>query len=75
MILKDPEKAGFYCPCHSAYFTADGAVISPETSKSPRAMDTLEYEIVRDGTAESGTWWLAVAWEKFEENTPEKNPV
>ena len=36
----------FKCPCHNSSFAVDGAIIEP--SPSPRAMDTLAYEVDQD---------------------------
>jgi menaquinol-cytochrome c reductase iron-sulfur subunit len=46
----------FRCPCHNSEFTFDGAIVAP--SPSPRAMDSLECEIDKEGR-------VAVKWQDF----------
>jgi Rieske Fe-S protein len=43
-VAYDKQTDTFKCPCHNSSFAVDGAIIEP--SPSPRAMDTLESEIV-----------------------------
>lgn len=53
----------FRCPCHNSEFTFDGGIVPP--SPSPRAMDTLECEVGKDGA-------VAVQWRKFRAGVAEK---
>ena len=46
----------FRCPCHNSKFTLDGGIVSP--SPSPRAMDSLECRVAKNGSVE-------VLWQKF----------
>jgi menaquinol-cytochrome c reductase iron-sulfur subunit len=43
-VVHDPEKKGFFCPCHSASFDLDGKRNGSDCP-SPRDMDTLEVEL------------------------------
>ncbi len=43
-VAYDQPTDTFKCPCHNSSFAVDGAIIEP--SPSPRAMDSLESEIV-----------------------------
>jgi Rieske Fe-S protein len=43
-VVYDPQKKGFFCPCHSASFDRDGKR-SGSDCPSPRDMDTLEVEL------------------------------
>jgi menaquinol-cytochrome c reductase iron-sulfur subunit len=43
-----PESGHFLCPCHNSSFTADGKIASP-ASPSPRALDSLQVEVRKDG--------------------------
>jgi Rieske Fe-S protein len=40
----------FRCPCHNSTFTLDGGIVAP--SPSPRAMDTLECRVAKNGEVE-----------------------
>jgi len=62
-----PERSGYFCPCHNSSFTADGAINDPH-SPSPRALDTLEYEI-RNGRE---VW---VKFQNYQAGHQEKLPV
>ena len=43
-VVYDPEKKGYFCPCHSASFDRDGKRGGSDCP-SPRDMDTLEVEL------------------------------
>jgi menaquinol-cytochrome c reductase iron-sulfur subunit len=63
--VKFNDKTGaFACTCHTARFDADGKRIDPDTSMSPRDLDTLAVEI-RD----QQVW---VNYEEYAMGTPEK---
>ncbi|MDB6112628.1 MAG: (2Fe-2S)-binding protein [Pedosphaera sp.] len=61
------ESGRFLCPCHNSSFTADGKIASA-TSPSPRALDSLQVEVRKDGEV-----W--VAFQNFKAGQPEKVPV
>jgi len=52
----DPVERCFRCPCHNSKFTFDGRMVAP--SPSPRAMDSLECRIGKNGE-------VIVKWENF----------
>jgi len=41
----DSKQGDFYCPCHAARFELDGQLKDPDSSPSPRPLDTLACEI------------------------------
>jgi menaquinol-cytochrome c reductase iron-sulfur subunit len=66
-VMFDAKAGNFYCPCHEARFDLAGERLDPESSMSPRSLDTLEVE-VRD---DAEVW---VKFEKFRTGTSEKTP-
>lgn len=63
-----PAASEFQCPCHEAFFTKDGALVS---GPSPRGLDPLPVEILdRHGGQE-----IWVAYERFRMGVAERIPV
>ena len=69
----DPAAERFDCPCHRAYFTSAGEIIGKEElghkNPSPRPMDALPHQIVKDES--SGEWWVEVRYQRFKTGIPE----
>ncbi|MGA2032155.1 MAG: Rieske (2Fe-2S) protein [Thermoguttaceae bacterium] len=63
----DDAKGEFFCPCHGAQFSPDGARKGGASCLSPRDLDTLVVEI-RNG---SEVW---VEFAKFQTGTAQKSP-
>lgn len=58
-----PEKGGFFCPCHSSLFAKDGK-LSSANSPSQRGLDSLRVEV------RQGDLW--VEFRNFKPGIPEK---
>jgi Rieske Fe-S protein len=74
MIQHDAKENRFVCPCHRATFGLDGEKISTGKSgpqnHAPRAMDTLECQLVTDD--ETQDVWVEVTYQKFEQGLTKK---
>ena len=64
------EKPEFFCPCHNSQFELDGKVKNPDSTQSPRGMDSLEIDIQK---LKQGEVW--VNFQNFQPNKPEKIPL
>ncbi|MFM7035696.1 MAG: Rieske (2Fe-2S) protein [Planctomycetia bacterium] len=62
-VEMQPGSKCFRCPCHNSSFTLDGGIVAP--SPSPRAMDSLECRVAKNGEIE-------VRFEKFRAGIAEK---
>lgn len=62
-----PAQDEFLCPCHNSAFNEDGTRVDPETSPSPRGLDTLEVKL--EGQL------VLVDYRRFEGGKSEKIPV
>ena len=71
--IQEVVSDGFLCRCHGAKFGLDGSR-SPDaadyTNASPRGMDPLRYEIVRDDPA--GPWWVEIDYRDYEAGLAER---
>jgi len=65
-ITFDPEKKGFFCPCHNASFDIEGRR-TDAVSSSPRDLDILEVDAER---LKQGEVW--VKFQNFRTGTAEK---
>jgi Rieske Fe-S protein len=67
-IQLNAQATNFICPCHRAAFGRSGEPLpasqTGERNHAPRAMDSLDCQIVQDET--SGESWVEVKYEKFE---------
>ena len=61
----DVQAGRFSCPCHEAFFTADGEIAE---GPSKRGMDTLPSEVRDDG-------YVHVIWQRFRPGTAEKESI
>ncbi len=71
--IQEASKQGFLCRCHGGRFLLDGHRVpngSGYTNPSPRGMDPLRYEIVRDDAA--GPWWVEVDYQDYEAGLAER---
>lgn len=72
-----PELTGFFCPCHQAKFAEDGAMAGSmeagAPSPSPRGMDELDCQIVKNAT--TGDLWVEVKYERFQQGVEQKVPL
>jgi menaquinol-cytochrome c reductase iron-sulfur subunit len=60
----------FQCPCHNSDFLVDGDRVDPNSSPSPRGLDTLEIDA--DKLAAGEIW---VEFMNFKTGHAEKEPI
>ncbi len=76
-IQSTSDKKSMVCPCHKGMFHLDGEPISNKKlgykNPTPRSMDSLNYEIVKDEKSEE--WWIEVEYQKFKLGPTTKTPL
>ncbi len=66
-INLNPDGGGFFCPCHSSAFDAEG---QPRNHVPPRPMDRLEVELTADDDPQ-----VVVRFQRFQPLAEEKIPL
>ena len=64
------HKPEFFCPCHNSQFELDGEVKNPDSTQSPRGMDSLDIDVDK---LKQGEIW--VNFQNFQPNKPKKIPL
>lgn len=68
----DGANRRFACPCHGGTWDLACRRLDPATNPARRDMDSLDVELQTDSNTKEA--WVAVRYESFVQNLPEKNP-